>query len=112
MCLSRRAPQHLFDKVAIQIGLLERKEQHQKVDAVDQRRPQDHIGRRRQDDVESLTDDDPDGPKEILPQTSDVEMVKSALLTLQTMHQGNPRVYDGIAMAAKKLRARAVCGCT
>jgi hypothetical protein len=57
-----------------------------------------------------FTDDDPDGAKELVPATTDVEVVKNALISLVTMHSGNPRAYDAVTIAAKKLRARSICG--
>jgi hypothetical protein len=57
-----------------------------------------------------ITDDDKDGPKELVPQTTDTGAVKAALAALPMTQMTMSRAYDGVTLMGKKLRARAVCG--
>jgi hypothetical protein len=48
--------------------------------------------------------------QEIIPQTSDLDLIRGGVMSLKSLDQGDPLLYDGVQKGAALLRSRAVCG--
>lgn len=49
---------------------------------------------------------------ELVPATDDLTAVRNAITSLENVHQGQPKLFDGLSKGTALLRSRAVCGFT